>query len=297
MTGIYKIENIKNNKVYIGKSLSIENRWRQHIKELNDNAHHCVRLQYDYNKYNCTSFIFSIVEVCNEDELKLKESYYIEYYFKQLDGNIYNTQISLNQDDHIENTNKPNHKNKFIFSNLEYNNKTLNSRKIVNYILTLPASNYYELGVIEISNLFNISSPSIYRDYGLIIDDLNNIYIDGKNVFEATYENGVFIINKNLNFKTFSRSYTFEDISNFKSNNSMKLINNIITNNNSVIFTISELRDYFNINGSTYDKYSNIKQKWFNQFQKDFSGSNIKLNIREIKKGRKIIKVEFSIEK
>ena len=37
MIGIYKIENIINNKVYIGSSNNIERRWKEHKRLLNNN--------------------------------------------------------------------------------------------------------------------------------------------------------------------------------------------------------------------------------------------------------------------
>ena len=42
--GIYKIENMKNNKCYIGCSINIEHRWKQHIYELNSKKHHSKKL-------------------------------------------------------------------------------------------------------------------------------------------------------------------------------------------------------------------------------------------------------------
>ena len=38
-TGIYSITNKLNNKKYIGQSLDIKSRWRQHIGELKKNNH------------------------------------------------------------------------------------------------------------------------------------------------------------------------------------------------------------------------------------------------------------------
>ena len=39
MIGIYKIENKVNGKIYIGQSVNIENRWKQHMRELNKSSH------------------------------------------------------------------------------------------------------------------------------------------------------------------------------------------------------------------------------------------------------------------
>lgn len=39
MIGIYKIENTKNHKVYIGQSIDIEHRFNQHKNYLKNNKH------------------------------------------------------------------------------------------------------------------------------------------------------------------------------------------------------------------------------------------------------------------
>ena len=45
MIGIYKIENKVNGKVYIGQSIDIEKRWKEHISCLNNRTHHNDYLQ------------------------------------------------------------------------------------------------------------------------------------------------------------------------------------------------------------------------------------------------------------
>lgn len=295
MIGIYKIENIKNNKVYIGKSSNIENRWKQHIKELNKGEHHCIRLQYDYNKYKCTNFTFSILELCNKNEIKLKEEYYIDKYFKLLDGDIYNTQITINNNQKKVRHENCNNKDLYAYSELEYDNKTINSRRIINHILKLKDSNYYELTIVEMSKKFNISDSSLYRDYNKIVDDMNNIYINNTKVFNVFYEDGVFKINKNCKIKKFNSKYDSDKISKFKSNYSLKILNNILFNKNNLTLSLDEIRRYFNVFGNTYKKYSNIKYRIFVQIQKDFNNSGLTLEIKEIKKGRKVVSVQFKV--
>lgn len=80
--GVYKIENIKNHKVYIGSSKNIYNRWRQHLRQLKANNHHSIKLQRCYNKLKDKSTLqFSIVEIVNnESVLKNREQYYIDKY-------------------------------------------------------------------------------------------------------------------------------------------------------------------------------------------------------------------------
>ena len=63
-SGIYKITNITNNKVYIGSSVNISNREYKHFWMLDKGIHDNEYLQKSYNKYGKDVFIFEIVEYC-----------------------------------------------------------------------------------------------------------------------------------------------------------------------------------------------------------------------------------------
>lgn len=80
ISGIYCIENIKDNKKYIGQSKNIYDRWAKHKLELNRNNHDNDYLQNAWNKYGELCFTFYILEECDEIELDDKEIYYIELY-------------------------------------------------------------------------------------------------------------------------------------------------------------------------------------------------------------------------
>lgn len=80
MIGIYKIQNIINNKVYIGQSVDIELRWKEHLYALSKNIHENKHLQNAWNKYGESNFTFTIVEECEEENLTEKEQYYIDLY-------------------------------------------------------------------------------------------------------------------------------------------------------------------------------------------------------------------------
>lgn len=60
MIGIYRIRNTSNGKVYIGQSVNIEQRWRQHLYELRRDSHHSPHLQYAYNQ-DPDSLVFEVV--------------------------------------------------------------------------------------------------------------------------------------------------------------------------------------------------------------------------------------------
>ena len=73
MIGIYKIENLINHKIYIGQSIHIERRWREHCRPSTRSL--ISSAIKDYGKEN---FSFQILEECSRDELNEKEDFYIQ---------------------------------------------------------------------------------------------------------------------------------------------------------------------------------------------------------------------------
>jgi len=76
--GIYKITNISNGKMYVGSSIHIERRWMCHKSYLSRHIHYNLHLQYSWNKYGESCFVFDIIEECKFDILDMKEEYWIE---------------------------------------------------------------------------------------------------------------------------------------------------------------------------------------------------------------------------
>ena len=74
------IKNVKNNKLYIGQSTDIKNRWVRHKSELNNNRHINNHLQFAWNKYGEDCFIFAVIEECSVSELDEREKFYINKY-------------------------------------------------------------------------------------------------------------------------------------------------------------------------------------------------------------------------
>jgi len=62
INGIYQIINVKNNKIYIGESGDIHQRWRKHIEDLEQRIHHNSKLQNDFNYFGIESFKFEIIK-------------------------------------------------------------------------------------------------------------------------------------------------------------------------------------------------------------------------------------------
>ena len=82
MTGIYKITNLTNNKCYIGQSVHIEQRWKDHIRCMSDSRRDAYNrpLYKAFRKYGIDNFSFEILEECTEDKLNEREQYWILFY-------------------------------------------------------------------------------------------------------------------------------------------------------------------------------------------------------------------------
>ena len=73
ISGIYCIENLINGNLYIGQSINLKNRKRQHFQELNKNSHRNKHLQSAYNKFGGDNIVFKILLCCEPDELTYYE--------------------------------------------------------------------------------------------------------------------------------------------------------------------------------------------------------------------------------
>lgn len=75
--GIYKISNSK--YFYIGLSVNIRNRWKQHIRSLKKGVHKNIFMQRVYNKYkDLDPFEFSILCECDRKDLGTLEKKYFD---------------------------------------------------------------------------------------------------------------------------------------------------------------------------------------------------------------------------
>lgn len=75
--GVYKITNIKSNKVYIGSSNNIYKRCLSHIAMLINNEHQ-LHIQNSFNKHGLSNFKFEIIELCNIEIQFKREQYYLD---------------------------------------------------------------------------------------------------------------------------------------------------------------------------------------------------------------------------
>lgn len=80
MIGIYRIQNNVNGKVYIGQSIDIKKRWKNHVRDLRKGAHVNVYLQDAWTTYGEKAFSFDVLKKCSSGNLDYFERYYIDQY-------------------------------------------------------------------------------------------------------------------------------------------------------------------------------------------------------------------------
>lgn len=68
--GVYKIENLETQEIYIGVSRDIKKRWSHHLAELRGNTHRYEELQEGFNKNKLS---FQILETIDNKGLSLEE--------------------------------------------------------------------------------------------------------------------------------------------------------------------------------------------------------------------------------
>ena len=84
-SGVYKLTNKNNNKVYIGSAKRFKERWNQHAASLRRNKHYNKYLQADFNKCGEEAFVFEVIEIIEgtkEDRLVVEQRYINLHYGK-----------------------------------------------------------------------------------------------------------------------------------------------------------------------------------------------------------------------
>lgn len=82
MAYIYKITNLVNNKLYIGKAVNVQERFNRHIKEaLSSKGQDCYILHKAIYKYGADQFTVEIIDSAESlKEINEKERYWIKFY-------------------------------------------------------------------------------------------------------------------------------------------------------------------------------------------------------------------------
>lgn len=80
-TGIYKITNLENKMCYVGQSVNIAERWKQHIKRgIGAEAPTKNKLYPAMQSIGVENFSFELIEDCDKTLLNSREDYWQEYF-------------------------------------------------------------------------------------------------------------------------------------------------------------------------------------------------------------------------
>lgn len=80
-TGIYKITNIENQMCYVGQSVDLASRWKQHIKRgIGAEAPTRNKLYPAMLSFGVENFTFEIIEECDKSQLDEKEKFWQNYF-------------------------------------------------------------------------------------------------------------------------------------------------------------------------------------------------------------------------
>lgn len=88
--GIYKITCISNDKAYVGQSVDIKERFKQHIKSALSSAPSTNKLYQEMKKQQPSDFLFEVLEEVPRASLNERETYWIDIY-KTKDYGLNNT--------------------------------------------------------------------------------------------------------------------------------------------------------------------------------------------------------------
>jgi hypothetical protein len=160
-SGIYKITNLVNNKIYVGSSVNLTERKSKHFWMLKKGIHDNKYLQTSFKKYGEENFSFEIIEYCDTCDLVIRENFFIlKYNSNNLSygynlalvndsrRNIYNDEVKL----HLSKINQIKNKN---FSSFSLTN--IQNGEIIIFDNLFDAANYL------INNGFTKSNPRYVR--------------------------------------------------------------------------------------------------------------------------------------
>jgi|SRR5271156_3752748 group I intron endonuclease len=81
--GVYRLQSLPTGRFYIGSSKNVYRRYYRHRQILREGLKENLRIKEDCDKYGPNSFIFGVIEYCEESELREREQYYFELWNPQ----------------------------------------------------------------------------------------------------------------------------------------------------------------------------------------------------------------------
>lgn len=76
--GIYIIRNTIDNRFYVGSSVHLYKRYKQHLDSLEKGKHHSAHLQNFVDKHGIQTLNFRLMEVCKKEETFKREQVYLD---------------------------------------------------------------------------------------------------------------------------------------------------------------------------------------------------------------------------
>jgi len=160
---IYKIENKKNGKAYIGSTTNYEGRINSHIKSLDEGKHHNYKLQSDWKLYSKESFTFNkIYEADEEYQLPFMEKAFINQH--KLSNYVYNISDPVADEDIKSRKKKTKKKNtRYRISQkqiIEYMNKN-HQHKLIELEKYLKSNFYYRREKVDLWFIDNVEDEAV----------------------------------------------------------------------------------------------------------------------------------------
>lgn len=158
MSYIYKITNIKNNKIYIGKTnRTIEERFKEHCKDYKKRDYEKRPLYAAMRKYGAENFSIELVE--ETDNPEEREKYWIEHYGSFKNG--YNATLGGDGKSYIDYdlvvaTYKENPIQKEVAKLLNISEDTVNTALKVKKIKTLSQAEAVRISVGKVVNQYDL---------------------------------------------------------------------------------------------------------------------------------------------
>lgn len=121
--GIYIIKNKINNKVYIGQSQKLNQRYSGHLRRIKTHSHHNEILQRAFDKYGADNFEYNILEEVSDGSVLIeREKYWIDFHGGINSDQVYNLKDPL-LNEHSDYVINKMSKNKMGENNPNYGNE------------------------------------------------------------------------------------------------------------------------------------------------------------------------------
>jgi len=246
--GIYLLRNLSDGKVYIGKSINLDKRLREHKLSLARGDHHNNYLQNTWNKYGEDNFEIEILfNSDNSEELNEKEIYFIKLY----NSNDLNYGYNLTSG------------GEGGFINDEVKMKMSVSARGLRASLSIEQVRHIKLAILclmdrkEISKMFNISTKAITQivrgiSYNYVLPEFND---------KISCVKQTLIDDRNMEIlQMFDSGMTIKQISE-KTDYSVSIIEKCVYKYRN---SVDEKKKYYQ---RKYDEVIDLKKQGYNNFQ------------------------------